>query len=123
MLTIKKPEPNRLDIELSGTLDASMMALALDDLIEKSEGIRNGRMLYRIPEFALPTLGAIGVEFTRLPKLFGLLGKFDRCAVLTDAGWLQKAAEIEGALFPGIDIRAFALDDAAGAEAWLAAEA
>lgn len=119
MLTITKPRQNRIDIELRGTLDAETMRVALDDLIAKSEDVTNGRMLYKIPEFSMPTLGAIGVELKRLPKLFGLLGKFDRCAVLSDAGWIRTGAEIEGALFPGIQIKSFELDDTEAAEAWL----
>lgn len=120
MLTITKPTPNRIDIEFRGALDAETMRTALDDLIEKSEGVTNGRMLYKVPEFSMPTLGAISVELKRLPKLFGLLSKFDRCAVLSDASWIRTAAEIEGALFPGIQIKSFELDDAEAAEAWLA---
>ena len=120
MLKITKQSPARLDIELSGSLDADSMRAALDELIEKSDDIRNGRMLYTISEFSLPTLGAIGVEMTRLPKLFGLLAKFDQCAVLSDSNWLRKAAIVEGALFPGIDIKSFELDEIDAAEAWLA---
>ena len=122
MFTITKPSANRIDIDLNGSLDAETMATALDDLLEKSQDITNGKMLYRITEFALPSLAAIGVEITRLPKMFGLLGKFDKCAVLSDAAWLRTAAEIEGALFPGIRIRSFELDQTEAAEAWLAAE-
>jgi hypothetical protein len=119
MFTVTKPAANRVDIELSGTLNADGMRAALDDLIEKSEDVVDGRMLYRITDFSFPTLGAIGVEFARLPKLFGLIGKFDRCAVLTDAGWIAKAAEIEGALIPGIEIKSFDLNEREVAEAWL----
>jgi hypothetical protein len=121
MLSITKPTANRVDIELRGTIDADIMRKALDDLIDKSEGVTHGRMLYTITDFSFPTLGAIGVEFVRLPKLFGLLGKFDKCAVLSDSGWLRTAAEVEGALFPGIEIKGFELGDSAAAEAWLAA--
>lgn len=120
MLSVSKPAPNRVDIELSGILDAELMASGLDDLIEKSEGVTNGKMLYRIPEFSMPTVSALAVELQRLPKLFGLLGKFDRCAVLSDAAWLRTAAEIEGALIPGIKIKSFELYETAAAEAWLA---
>ncbi len=119
MFRIIKQSVDRVDIELSGKLDADGMTRALDELIEQSEGVSNGRMLYRISEFSLPTLGAIGVEMARLPKLFGLLAKFDRCAVLSDSGWLRTAAMVEGALFPGIDIKSFELHDVDAAEAWL----
>ena len=119
MLNVTMPAANRVDIELSGTLDAETMRQGLDDLVAKSEGVIHGRMLYRITDFSFPSLGALGVELQRLPKLFGLLGKFDRCAVLSDEPWLRSAAEIEGKLFPGIEIRAFPLDQKTAAEAWL----
>lgn len=119
MLKITKNGPNRVDIDLSGRIDADNMRQALDDMLAASEDVTHGRMLYTIPEFAMPTLAAIGVEMTYLPKLFSLLGKFDRCAVLTDAAWLKKAAEIEGALFPGIEIKSFDLDQITIAEDWL----
>ena len=119
MLTITKPETNRVDIELNGQIDSDGMRAALDELIEKSADVANGRMLYRITAFELPTLGAIGVEFNRLPKLFGLLGKFDKCAVLSDASWIRTAAEIEGAVFPGIDIKSFEMSEEESAERWL----
>ena len=121
MLKITKKSASRLDIELAGTVDADDMRTALDELIEKSEGVSRGRMLYTISDFSFPTLGAFGVEMARLPKLFGLLGKYDKCAVLSDTGWVRKAAEIEGAMVPGIEIKSFALHEHKAAEAWLSA--
>ncbi|SHG57594.1 STAS/SEC14 domain-containing protein [Cognatishimia maritima] len=119
MLKITQNGPNRIDIDLNGQIDAVNMRVALDEIMALSEGMENGTMLYRIPEFTMPTLAAIGVEMTYLPRLFVLLGKFDRCAVLTDAAWLKKAAEIEGALIPGIDIKSFDLNEEEAAEKWL----
>lgn len=119
MLTITKPEPNRVDIDLTGKLSSEELAKGLDDLLELSEDVNAGRMLYTITSFAFPDLGTIAVEMARLPKLFGLLGRFDRCAVLSDAAWLRTAAEMEGALMPGLDIKAFDLSDREQAEAWL----
>ena len=119
MLTVKRTADDRLDIELTGTMDAEMMALALDDLIEKSEGIEHGKMLYSIPEFEMPTGAAIGIELTRLPGLLGMIRRFDRCAVLSNRSWLRTIAEIEGAVIPGLEIRAFEYKDADAAEAWL----
>ncbi|EDL49503.1 STAS/SEC14 domain-containing protein [Erythrobacter sp. SD-21] len=120
MLAITQPKPGRLDIELDGELDADIMRTALDELIAKSEGISNGRMLYRIGDFHMPTLGALAVELRRLPRLFGLLGKFEKCAVVSEASWIRKVAEIEGALLPGIEIRSFEPGQADVAEEWLA---
>ena len=120
MLEIVKSGTNRLDITLSGKLDAEAMREALDELVEKSQGIKNGKMLYVIPEFQLPTLKAIGIEFSRVPSMFRLIRKFDRAAVMTDKAWLKKASELEGALIPGLEIKAFSLDQRAEAENWLA---
>jgi hypothetical protein len=38
---------------------------------------------------------------------------------LTDKTWLKKASELEGALFPGLEIKAFNRDQKAKAEQWL----
>ncbi|SDY27768.1 SpoIIAA-like [Jannaschia faecimaris] len=119
MLKITKRSDDRVDIDLAGALDADMMRTGLDDLIAASEDVRHGKMCYTITDFAFPSVGALGVEMGRLPKLFGLLSKFDRCAVLSDADWLRKAAEIEGAFIPGLEIKSFKLDEGKEAEAWL----
>ena len=119
MLNVTKTAPNRVEIDLSGELDAASMAIGLDELISVSAGVENGQILYRIPTFSMPSLSALGVEFTRLPSLISLLDKYDRCAVLTDVEWLRSAAEFEGVLIPGFEVKAFALDDEAAAVAWL----
>lgn len=120
MFIVIKKGTNRLDIELSGKLDAEEMKQALDELAEKSEGIEHGRMLYDVVEFHLPSLDAIAIEFSRLPSMFGLIKRFDRAAVLSDKTWLKKASELEGLLIPGLEIKAFSRDQRAEAETWLA---
>lgn len=59
MFKIERAAQTRLDIEMSGKLDSAGMARALDELVEKSEGIENGEMLYDVIDYYLPTLGAI----------------------------------------------------------------
>ena len=54
--------------------------------------------------------------------MLGLMKKFNRAAVLTDKAWLKKISEFEGALFPGLEIKAFDRDQRAEAEAWLSGE-
>lgn len=122
MFKITRVNDSRLDIEMSGRLNSEQMEKALDELVEKSEGIERGRMLYDVVDYHLPSLGAIAIEFSRLPSMFGFIRKFDRAAVLTDKSWLKKASELEGALFPGLEIKAFGRDRKAEAEAWLSGE-
>lgn len=119
MFTVIQNGTNRLDIEMSGKLDAESMKVALDELVSKSENIEKGKMLYVDIDFHLPSLGAIGIELSRLPSMLGLIKKFDRAAVLTDKAWLQKASELEGILIPGLEIKAFNRDQQDEAEAWL----
>ncbi|WP_298858828.1 STAS/SEC14 domain-containing protein [uncultured Sulfitobacter sp.] len=122
MLNVSKPKANRLNIELSGVLDAAEMQAALDGIVRESEGFSNGTMLYTISDFEMPTLGAMAVEFYRMPKLFSLLDRFNKCAVLCDTAWIRTAAQIEGAIIPSLAIKSFALDQASAAEAWLGDE-
>jgi hypothetical protein len=110
---------NRIDIQLSGKLNAEDMKIALDELADKSKHIENGKMLYEIINFHLPSLAAISIEFSRIPAMWGLMKKFNRAAVLTDKDWLKKISEFEGVLFPGLEIKAFDRDQKAEAEAWL----
>ena len=119
MFTVTKPKANRVDIELNGGIDANIMTAGLEELFRLSEDVENGKMLYTITDFDMPTMGAIGAEILELPKMFKLLGKYERCAVLSDHGWIRTAAELEGALIPNLEIKSFHLDEASAAEAWL----
>ena len=120
MFRVTQNGENRLDIEMSGKLDAEGMKVALGELVSKSAGIQNGRMLYDVVDFHLPSLAAMGIEFSRLLPMLGLMKKFDRAAVLTDKAWLKKVSELEGVLYPGLEIKGFGRDQRAAAEAWLA---
>ena len=122
MFKVIRNGENRLDIELSGKLDSEEMKVAFDELVSKSENIENGKMLYDVIDFHLPSLGAIVIEFSRLPSMLGLMKKFDRAAVLTDKTWLKKVSELEGIFYPGLEIKAFNRDQKAEAEAWLASQ-
>ncbi|GHA09684.1 STAS/SEC14 domain-containing protein [Oceanisphaera arctica] len=120
MFNITLKGANRLDIEFSGQLDSDDMKAMLDELVKKSESMNNGRMLYRIGEFDWPTLGAIGVELSRLPELFRMIRRFDKVAVIAEQGWVRTASKLEGALIPGLDIKAFEPAQESEAQAWLA---
>jgi len=119
MFEVKRIGSNRIDIEFGGKLNSDEMKAALDELLAKTADIEHGTMLYRVDDFAIPTLGAIGVEISRFPELFRMIRKFDRAAVLVDQSWIQKVSELEGALIPGLEIKAFDRDKEGEAEAWL----
>ena len=119
MLEVTKLADDRVDIAISGKLDADAMAEGLDQLITASAEVNHGKILYTISDIGMPSFSAIAVEFKRLPALMGLLGKFDKVAVLSDIGWIKKAAEIEGAVIPGLAINTYDLEETDAAEVWL----
>lgn len=119
MFNIKKINNDRVDIDLSGSIETKDMEAALDQLVSATQDMKNGQMLYTITDFKFPTFGALMVEFSRLPKLFGLVGKIDRCALVCDTTWIRKAAELEGLVIPGLTIKSFGLDEVGRAEEWL----
>ena len=120
MLDIVKRDDKRVDLVLDGKLDEAGMRKGLDELLAATEGMKNGVMLYTIRNFQLPTLAAIGMEMRYMPRLFSLIGRFDRVAVLCDEDWMRMAGKIEGALIPSLDIKCFELHETAKAEAFLA---
>ena len=119
MLNITKPSPNRINLNISGKIDSSEMKLGLDDLLTRSKDVSNGRMLYTVTDFEMPSIGALGVEITRLPQLFSLALKFDKVAVLSDVEWIRRWSEVEGAFLPGIAIKAYQISEKDDAEEWL----
>lgn len=119
MFIVEKAADNRVHIEISGKITSEEMRVGIDALIASSDAVTNGEMLCLIHGFELPSLGAFAVELSRLPSLFGLIRKYDRAAVITDKEWVRKVSEFEGMLIPGFEVKSFALDEKAQAEAWL----
>jgi len=120
MLSVNKNGDNHIELHLSGKIDSETMKTGLDDLLKLSEDIQNGTMLYTIESFDLPSLSAITVKLKKLPELFKLISTFNKAAVLTDKHWLRVISELESLLVPGLEIKAFTLDEKEKAEAWLA---
>lgn len=119
MLTVQKTGESRIDLTLDGKLDDAEMMAGLEALLSKLEGVESGVMLYRVHNFTMPSFGALTAELMSLPSIWRMLGRIDRCAVISDVGWIRMAAEFEGAVIPGLTIKAFSPDDEAAAEAWL----
>ncbi|MBR9805375.1 STAS/SEC14 domain-containing protein [bacterium] len=119
MFSITVAGVNRLDIVLDGKLSKADMRKLLDDYVEKSEGMTDGVMLYRIEAFAMPEPAALAVEFARLPKLIKTLARFNKVAVISDKNWIKRVGEWEGKLIPGLAIKSFSPEEVAAAEAWL----
>ena len=63
MIKITKPAENRIDMEFNASsIDEETMRRAIEELIEKSEGIEHGQLLYRLHHFPWPSLSAMAVK-------------------------------------------------------------
>ncbi|MEM9436421.1 MAG: STAS/SEC14 domain-containing protein [Pseudomonadota bacterium] len=122
MLKVVKTAPNHLDLFLEGQIDGPEMNAALSELVDTTNGMENATMFYHISGFAMPTPSAFMVELGYFPKLFGLISKFRRCAVVTEHAWLRAAAELEGVVIPGLDIKSFEPGQEDMARRWLSSE-
>jgi hypothetical protein len=119
MISIDRTTDHRLDIAFRGSIDADGMRALIDELQAKSLGIEDGTMLYTVGDFDFPSFGAIGVELSRIPALFRIMRRFRKVALVADEAWVRAVGRIEGALIPGLELRAFAPEERAQAESWL----
>lgn len=119
-MRVERSGKNRLDIVMTGRIDSDAMSEVLQELIDKSEGIKDGKMMFDVVDYQMPTLGAMMVELSRLPSMLSFIRQFDSAAVLADETWLRKVSEWEGHLLPWLTIKSFHRDQKAEAEVWLA---
>ncbi|MEM9813041.1 MAG: STAS/SEC14 domain-containing protein [Pseudomonadota bacterium] len=119
MLTIERKGPGRIDVSVAGRIGTLEMEAGLERLIAETGDMSAADMLTRVSGRAWPSVGALTVKLRKLPELLALRRRFRRVALVADAGWLRSAAELEGALLPGIQVRGFRPADAGAAEDWL----
>jgi len=119
MLKIEKESENQIRLELNGKLDSTEMELGLDQLMKATQGMQDGKMLYIIENFEMPTFGAMMIEFSRLPGLFAMITRINKIAVLADESWLRTIAEWEGAILPNLQINTFKKSNEKEARTWL----
>lgn len=119
MFDVKKDPKGFVNLTISGPIDSDQMRAGLEAFLACLEDKKKTDFLYTISNFEMPSLKAIGVEFTYVPMLMASLRKIGKVAVLSDEAWLRTAAEVEGKLIPGLTIESFTADERAAAEDWL----
>lgn len=119
MFDIKRDPKGFVNLTISGPIDSDQMRAGLEAFLACLTDGNKTDFLYTISNFEVPSLKAIGVEFTYVPLLMASLRKIGKVAVVSDQAWLRTAAEVEGKLIPGLTIESFRLEDRAAAEAWL----
>src|SRR5690554_5493170 len=111
------PTPNVVAFRIGGTLDADELdriTAAIDAALRTQEQVS---IYAEAVNLGGITLEALLKDVAYGLKQIGNLRRYARFAVVTDAQWLRTIAGIEDKLFPGIEIRTFALDEGEAAMA------
>ncbi len=58
-------------------------------------------------------------QFRRVGEVLRRAHDIDRCALITDSNWIRTSAKVEGAVIPGLELMAFAPEEADAAVKWL----
>lgn len=126
--TITQPSNTHIELTIEGKISSEDMAHLLDEWMQAMESmnqadpdnnLQNATLLYRINNFAMPTLSAVMNEMRRMPELWATMKYFGKIALISDQQWIQKVAELEGWMIPNLDIKGFNPDDESAAKVWL----
>jgi len=115
---LSAPAPHVVAFRVGGKLTAREVERvfdALDDALDLHETVN---LYVEITELSGVSLAALVKDLAKSLGLLGRLKRFGRYAVVTDAQWIQQAADLEARLIPGLEVRAFPLAESDGAEAW-----
>lgn len=112
--------PSLVRLEVGGEIGAAEMEAGLDRFLSVAEGMDRFDVLYVVQDVRIPTLGAIRVELARIGRLWRLLPRLGKIALVANQGWVRSAAKAEAAVIPGLTIETFGPDEEAQARAWLA---
>lgn len=122
MFDITEDPKGFMHLTISGPISSEEMRDGLEAFLGCLKDGEKTDFLYTISDFEMPSLKAIGVEFTYIPMLMASLRKIGRVALVADQAWLRTAAEVEGKLIPGLTIESFKPAERRQAEAWLTGE-
>lgn len=102
------------------TYDGSLSAEEMDSMRSQLRAVRDAHGTVRLlVEYGDIDLGRIEPEaFWKDLKTVGMLRDVERCAMVTDAGWLETLGAAAERLAP-FEVRTFSADDRDTAVAWL----
>ena len=122
---------DNLDLALQGNtatmaLSGNMKAETFDKTLEWIETAAEERddlsLKLDIPGSAFDDLGQASKAFRRVADALRRTTAWDKCAVITDSGYLQNSFKVESAVIPGLDLMVFQQNETDAAEAWLKGE-
>lgn len=119
MLITTRLSEKQITVTMDGPLDTTGMSLALDDIIEKTQGMSRGQAQFTITEFHWPSAVTILMELVNLPALVTLVNRLDKCAVMCDMDWVEQMEKVDNNIIPSLTLKAFRSHEQDAAQAWL----
>jgi hypothetical protein len=118
---IEKMPPGTIGFRAVGELTREDYREVLEPALRAAVEAGEVRMLFVVPDkFEMDTGALIEDAKTGLELGLGHLSAWKRIAVVTDAGWVQRAIKSFGFMVPG-EVKVWGLDGLDEARAWVAA--
>ena len=121
MIETRRTTFTRLEIALSGIVDANDVRRAVAELEAALDGEAGGATLLVDLGGAEDVAMKAGAELARAGALLPRLGRLRRVAVLGDASWTATLARLQAALPARLEVRFFDAAEADAARAWIGA--
>lgn len=104
---------------VTGKISEADMATALDWLKAQAKIHAEFNLCIEMDKLEFPSLDAFKEEFGRLGEVFKMAKSMKKCALISGSGFVRTFAKVEGALWPGLEIRAYERDERNEAIDWL----
>ena len=113
------PAPHVVAFRVGGTLQGPAVARVFDALEDALAEHATVNLYAEIVDLRGLSLEAALKDTVASLKLLPRLGRIGRYAVVANQAWIRTAASLEGRLHPGLTVRAFGLEEAEEALAWV----
>ena len=108
------------------TVSGVIAAESMKEGLEWVRGARGEREDFNIrvnmAKADFPDLSAVSKGFRGVADFLRAVPEASKCALVTDSMFIQNTAKVEGAVIPGLTIRAFNSDEEDYAAAWIRGE-
>ena len=107
---------------LSGNMRPETFSETLDWIESAAAEEDELKLRLDIPSKAFDDLSGASRAFRRVADALRRTTAWDKCAVITDSGYLSNSFKVESAVIPGLDLMVFKPTEADAADAWLKGE-
>lgn len=121
MITVLDLGPNVIAYRAEGRLERSDIDRVFEEVDQKLAGGRKVRVYSEVHTFSGISLDGLWQDIRQSIERWKSISSIEKAALVTDVGWLRKAAIWEDRVFFGIEIRTFSLAERVDAEAWVRA--